>query len=92
MNPRGAYSQVAVQQLDDLEAASDMDLYNGILENCHLFFQKPKQAQSFSTAIATDKGILFQLPVPGFPPFKIFWSSEGPTIEAVFAYPRDYSE
>lgn len=66
-NPRGAYSQVAVSQLDDLEAASDIDLYNAILENCHLIFEKPKQAQSFSTAITTEIGILFQLPVPGYP-------------------------
>lgn len=87
-NPRGAYSQVAVSQLDDLEAASDIDLYNAILENCHLIFEKPKQAQSFSTAITTEIGILFQLPVPGYPPYKIFWSSGGPTIEVVFAYPR----
>ena len=87
-NPRGAHSQVAVKQLDKLEINSSVDLYNTLLENCQAIFHNLKHAQSFSTAITTNnKGTIFQLPVPGHPLYKTFWSSLGPTIEAVFAYP-----
>ncbi len=83
----GAYSEVADSQLDELEAGTDMALYNAVLVNCDFIFRKPDQAQANSTAITTDEGIRFRLPVPGYPPYKIFWSPKGPTIEAVFPYP-----
>ncbi len=84
---RGAYSEVADVQLDELETGTDMGLYNAVLVNCDLIFRKPGQVQANSTAITTDEGIRFRLPAPGYPPYKIFWSSEGPTIEAVFPFP-----
>lgn len=83
----GAYSEVADSQLDELEAGTDAGLYNAVLVNCDFIFRKPGQAQANSTAIRSDEGILFRLPVPGYPPYKIFWSPTGPTIEAVFPYP-----
>ncbi len=83
----GAYSEVADGQLDELEAGTEMGLYNAVLLNCDLIFRKPGEAQANSTAITSDEGIRFRLPVPGYPPYKIFWSPEGPTIEAVFPFP-----
>jgi hypothetical protein len=82
-----AYSQVANSQLDALEAGSDADLYNAVLDACELIFQLPAQAQARSTAITTAEGIRFRLPVAGHPPYKVFWSSDGPRIEAVFPHP-----
>lgn len=87
MNADGDYSAVADQQLDQLEAGPDMDLYNAVLDACELVFRVPAKAQSLSTAIQTQGGIRFRLPVAGQPPYKVFWSSEGPRIEAVFPHP-----
>jgi len=85
----GGYSAVADQQLDELEGGADVDLYNAILDACELIFQLPERAQSLSTAITSAEGIRFRLPVAGFPPYKIFWSSspDGPRVEAVFPHP-----
>jgi len=82
-----AYSQVANNQLDSLEAGSDVDLYNAVLDACELIFRLPAQAQTRSTAITTAEGIRLRLPVAGHPPYKVFWSSDGPRIEAVFPHP-----
>jgi hypothetical protein len=82
-----AYSQVADSQLDSLEAGPDADLYNAVLDACELIFRLPAQAQARSTAITTPDGIRFRLPVAGHPPYKMFWSSDGPRIEAVFPHP-----
>ena len=87
MNSTDAYSQVANKQLDSLEAGSDADLYNAVLDACELIFRLPAQAQARSTAITTAVGIRFRLPVAGHPPYKVFWSSDGPRIEAVFPHP-----
>ncbi len=87
MSADGAYSQVADTQLDTLEAGSDADLYNAVLDACELILHLPAQAQARSTAITTTEGIRFRLPVAGHPPYKVFWSSEGPRIEAVLAHP-----
>lgn len=87
MKASDAYSQVADKQLDSLEAGGDVDLYNAVLDTCDLIFRLPAQAQARSTAITTDEGIRFRLPVAGHPPYKVFWSSEGPRIEAVFPHP-----
>lgn len=85
----GAYSQVADEQLDALEAADDPDLYGATLDACELVFRAPGLAQARSTAIQTAGGIRFRLPVAGHPPYKVFWSltDEGPRIEAVFPHP-----
>ena len=78
------YSRVADEQLDALEDASDADLYNAVLDACHLVFEKPAQAQALSTVITTGQGLILVLPVAGHPPYKVFWSSDGPRVEAVF--------
>jgi hypothetical protein len=81
----GDYAEVANEQLDELEAA-EPQLYNDILTVCELIFNSPERAQSMSTAIRTDEGIRFRLAVPTRHPYKVFWSSDGPRIEAVSPY------
>ncbi|MBE5477844.1 hypothetical protein E3G68_005177 [Mycobacteroides abscessus] len=87
MSAEGDYSAVADAQLDDLERGPDIDLYNSILDTIELIFRVPAQAQSLSTAITTADGIRMRLPVIGHPPYKVFWSTQGPRIEAVFPHP-----
>lgn len=87
MSADGSYSEVASDQLDVLEAAADADLYNAVIDACELVFRAPERAQAISTAVNTREGIRFRLPVMGHPPYKVFWSSEGPRIEAVFPHP-----
>jgi hypothetical protein len=85
----GAYSRVADQQLDALEAGAATELYNTILDVCELIFSLTSEAQSRSTAISTSDGIRFRLAVPGHHPYKVFWSrtADGSRIEAVFPHP-----
>lgn len=87
MSFEGAYSQVADEQLDALEAGSDAGLYNAVLDACELILSYPEVAQARSTAITTRHGMRLRLPVTGYPPYKVFWSSDGPRIEAVFPHP-----
>lgn len=87
MTEDDAYSEVADQQLDAPERGSDVDLYNAVLDACELIFRLPALAQARSTAIATKEGIRLRLPVVGHPPYKVFWSSEGLRVEAVFPHP-----
>ena len=77
MNSADAYSQVANKQLDSLEAGSDVDLYNAVLDACELIFRLPAQAQARSTAITTAEGIRLRLPVAAHPPYKVSWSCDG---------------
>ena len=86
MAVEGAYSQVADEQLDAIER-TDAALYNDLLAICEFVFTEPMRAQSMSAAVRTDHGIVFRLPVPGRHPYKVFWTSNGPRIEAVFPYP-----
>lgn len=81
-----SYSEIADAQLNELEAGTDPDLYNAVLEICEFIFRLPLVAQSISTAITTEQGIRFRTPVEGHYPYKVFWSSEGPRIEAVFPH------
>ena len=85
MSAEGDYSLVADQQLDQIEA-TDTDLYNDVLIVCESIFIDPARAQSMSAAVRTSGGIVFRLAVPGRHPYKVFWSSAGPRIEAVFPY------
>ncbi len=87
MTADGAYSEIADEQLDALETGPDVDLYNAVLDACELIFRLPERAQFLSTAITTTDGIRLRLPVAGHAPYKIFWSTEGPRIEAVFPHP-----
>jgi hypothetical protein len=80
------YSEVADRQLDDLQA-SVPDLSNDILTICELVFDQPGRAQAMSTAVQTPDGIVLRLAVPGRSPYKVFWTSDGPRIEAVSAHP-----
>lgn len=87
MSVGGDYSEVADTQLDKLESGPDVDLYNSVLDTIEFIFRLPGEAQSLSTAITTPAGIRMRLPVIGHPPYKVFWSTEGPRIEAVFPHP-----
>jgi hypothetical protein len=83
----GSYSEVADKQLDALEHGPDPDLYNAVLDACELIFRLPERAQSMSSAITTQQGVRLRLPVAGFPPYKVFWTPDGPRVEAVFPHP-----
>lgn len=82
----GSYSEVADEQLDALES-TDAPLHRDVLTVCELIFSQPDRAQSMSTAIRTVDGIVLRLAVPGRAPYKVFWTSSGPRIEAVFPHP-----
>lgn len=82
----GPYSGVADAQLDELES-SHPELYNDVLTMCELIFENPERAQSLSSAVRTEQGIRLRLAVPGRYPYKVFWASDGPRIEAVFPHP-----
>lgn len=88
MSFEGSYSSIADEQLDVLEKG-DPDLYNAVLDACELVFAAAGMAQARSTAVSTEQGIRFRLPVVGHPPYKVFWShtEEGVRVEAVFPHP-----
>jgi hypothetical protein len=81
------YSDVAISQLDEIENGDDLDLYEAILDVCEFVLSEPGKAQARSSALTTAEGIRFRFAVPGHHPYKVFWSSGGPRIEAVFPYP-----
>lgn len=87
MSVEGDYSSIADQQLDVLETGPDVDLYNAILNDCELILSYPEIAQARSTAVTTEENVRLRLPVAGHPPHKVFWSTQGPRIEAVFPHP-----
>ncbi len=87
MSAEGDYSRIADSQLDELETVSDVDLYKAVSDACELTFRLPVQAQSMSSSITTDECIRMRLPVAGHPPYKAFWSTDRPRIEAVFPHP-----
>lgn len=82
----GDYSEVADRQLDELQAA-DPDLYNDVLTVCEFVFSQPSRAGTMSSAVRTGDGVVLRLAVPSRHPYKVFWSSDGPRIEAVFPHP-----
>jgi hypothetical protein len=81
------YSEIANEQLDEIEASGDANLYNDICVLCEFILDHPATALSLSTGLTTKDGIFFRLAVPGRHPYKVFWTSSGPRIEAVFPYP-----
>lgn len=80
-----SYSEVADQQLDEIEVR-DPALYDAVLTAWESIFDHPDRVQSLSGAITTEQGIRMVLPVPGFPQYKAFWSAELSRVEAVFPY------
>lgn len=79
----GTYSEIADIQLDAL-AERNAALYNDILTICEFIFTSPARAQSMSTAITTNNGTVMRLPVPKHNPYKVFWTTSVPRIEAIF--------
>lgn len=86
MSDDSGYSEIADKQLDEIEA-SDASLYNDVVTICEFILDNPARAQSLSSALTTKEGIRFRLSVPGRHPYKVFWTSSGPRIEAVFPCP-----
>lgn len=82
----GDYSEVADTQLDALEQGPDADLYNSVLDAIDLIFRLPGQVRALSSAITTSDGVRMRLPVTRHAPYKVFWSTAGPRIEAVFPH------
>ncbi len=62
-------------------------LYNAVLDACELILAYSAAASARSTAITTRHSVRLRLPVASYPPYKVFWSSEGPRIDAVFPHP-----
>jgi hypothetical protein len=87
LSATSGYSEVANAQLDEIENGNNPDLYDALIDVCEFIFANPGLAQSRSSALATTEGIRFRLAVPGQHPYKVFWSSKGPRIEAVFPHP-----
>ena len=87
MSIKGGYSPTADTQLDAIEKGPDADLYNAVLDACELIFTFTGKAQSLSSAITTKEGVVMVRPVAGHPPYKVYWTSKGPRIEAVFPHP-----
>jgi hypothetical protein len=83
IGPSGC-SEVANAQLDEIEHGDVPDLYDALLDVCEFVHAHPGQAQSRSSALTTSEGVRFRLAAPGHHPYKVFWSSDGPRIEAVF--------
>lgn len=81
------YSAVADQQLTDLESRGPFELYLAAINTCEEILNDPSTARRRSAAIQTKEGIRFRTPVSGYPDLKVFWSSKGPRIEAIFPYP-----
>lgn len=86
MSETSGYSEVANNQLDEIENGDDPDLYQALLDVCEFVLAHLGSAQSRSSALVTPEVIRFRLAVPGHHRYKVFWSSDGPRIEAVFPY------
>ncbi|NNN01258.1 MAG: hypothetical protein HKL86_05430 [Acidimicrobiaceae bacterium] len=86
MSGPAGYSEIANAQLDEIENRDNPDLYDALLDVCEFVLANPERAQSRSSALTTSEGIRFRFAVPGHHPYKIFWSSDAPRIEAVFPY------
>ena len=82
-----SYSNVANEQLDSLFTTGVIDLYNALVTVCEFILDHPERPQRSSAAMTTNVGIRFRSAVPGRAPYKVFWASDGPTIEAVFPDP-----
>lgn len=86
----GDYSEVAAQQLDELESSAPDDLWNAVLDACELALNHPAEAQKHSSAVVREDGtMVFRLAVTGHPPYKVFWSLNAGVsrVEAVFPHP-----
>jgi hypothetical protein len=81
------YSQVADQQLNELERSGNIQLYRDVVTVCAFILDNPESAQSRLSAITTEQGNRFRYAVPGHPPYEVFCSSDGPRIEAVVPPP-----
>jgi hypothetical protein len=84
------YSQVADEQLDEVVQSNDNLLYHDIVTVREFILNHPESAHSRSSAIVSEQGIRFRYAVLGHYPFKVFWSSDRPRIEAVIPHPSKH--
>lgn len=80
------YSKRADEQLDELQRGDD-ETWNAVCDALEHIEEHTGQAQADSGSFATDDGTVLALPVIGADPLKVFWTTDGPTIKAVFGYP-----
>ena len=81
------YSLVAIEQLDAVRSSGDLDVHSDLVVVCEAILDDPGFARAHSSAVTTDRGVDFRFAAPGHAPVRVFWSTTGPTIEAVFPYP-----
>ena len=86
-HPHAGYSQIADEQLDQIERSGQRALFDAVVAVCEWILDEPAAAQARSAAITTIDGIRFRTAVPGHEDVKVFWAADGPRIEAVFPYP-----
>ena len=85
--PQAGYSEIADQQLDDLERRMPRAIFDAVVDACEWILDHPAAARARSSAITTVDGIRFRYAVAGADGIKVFWAADGPRIEAVFPYP-----
>lgn len=82
------FTRIAEEQFEQIYRGDDVDFANAIVDACDLVLNEPGEAQAVSGALITDDGrTILAYPVPGYPGVKIFWSSDGPLVEAIFGWP-----
>mgnify|MGYP001613248218 FL=1 len=72
--PFDSYSEIADQQLDDLESKTDVRLYNEVIKVCNQIFDEPDSIKKFPSVITTMEGLRFSTSVPGGYPYRVYWS------------------
>lgn len=84
--PELDYSQVADEQLDEMESTNPA-LYDRVLDICEAIADDPGGWQARASALQTKEGIRFRVGVPGTQT-SVFWSLTNgvPRIEAVFRW------
>ncbi|MCA0438138.1 MAG: hypothetical protein M9891_01780 [Austwickia sp.] len=88
-----AYSQVAWDQLDAMEA-SDPHRYADTLDLIEDILDEPGSARATADVLTTPHGVLFENFVPDRYPLAVFWSNhpaQGPRIEAFFPHDANRS-
>lgn len=82
------FTAVAEQQFDEIYDGPDIDMANAVADACDLILNLPGEARKTSDTLRDGQGrMIMMYPVPGYPPLKIFWITDGPRVEAIFERP-----
>lgn len=82
------YSDRAWAQLDKLDDDKTATLYDAVLDAIDLITDSTSEAMARSDTFRTDDGLLRRLPIVGHYSWCVFWSPDGPSIEAIAPSPR----